>query len=506
MLQPADNPWTLFEAAHLLNRAGFGGSPSEIKAFHALGRSQAVDSLIQPKEPLDAFPLPAWCSDEAAIAATRARFEEYRMTKKEKKNASPEQIAAMRQEMVKKFQKESRQQALDAQAWWFRRMVKSEAPLREKMTLFWHDHFATSVQKVKFPILLVKQNSLFRESALGSFEKLTQAMLMDPAMLIYLDSQSSKKDHPNENFAREVMELFTLGEGNYTEQDIHEAARAFTGYSINRGNGTSWHNKREWDATPKTIFGQTGPYNGQDVIKLIFEKKEASRFMVSKLWEFFVYEKPSATLLDTLSSSFQAANYEVGPLLRDMFLSKEFYSQAAVRTQIKCPVQYIVTLLKQLEITQPPVGFPITAQLQLGQVLFMPPNVAGWDWGHAWINTNTLLTRYNLAGFLVKGAAKSGNIIPDEKMKIPKMGAVPRDMGASWKGPDFETIAPRTLRDKPADLVDTLIFRFFQSPLPDKARSSFIAYATSKQGAILTNQETAELCHLILSTPYYQLT
>jgi uncharacterized protein (DUF1800 family) len=506
MLQPADNPWTLFEAAHLLNRAGFGGSPSEIKAFHALGRSQAVDSLIQPKEPLDAFPLPAWCSDEAAIAATRARFEEYRMTKKEKKNASPEQIATMRQEMVKKFQKESRQQALDAQAWWFRRMVKSEAPLREKMTLFWHDHFATSVQKVKFPILLVKQNSLFRESALGSFEKLTQAMLMDPAMLIYLDSQSSKKDHPNENFAREVMELFTLGEGNYTEQDIHEAARAFTGYSINRSNGASWHNRREWDATPKTIFGQTGPYTGQDVIKLIFEKKEASRFMVSKLWEFFVYEKPSATLLDTLSSSFQAANYEVGPLLRDIFLSKEFYSQAAVRTQIKCPVQYIVTLLKQLEITQPPVGFPITAQLQLGQVLFMPPNVAGWDWGHAWINTNTLLTRYNLAGFLVKGAANSGNIIPDEKMKIPKMGAVPRDMGASWKGPDFETIAPRPLRDKPADLVDTLIFRFFQSPLPDKARSSFIAYATSKQGAILTNQETAELCHLILSTPYYQLT
>jgi uncharacterized protein (DUF1800 family) len=506
MLPQAENSWTLFEAAHLLNRAGFGGSPSEIKAFHALGRLAAVDRLIKPSEPLDAFPAPSWSWDEAVIAANRARLDAYKMSRKEKMTATPEQIVTRRQEAVKQFQKESRAQALEAQAWWFRRMLKSEAPLREKMTLFWHDHFVSSVQKVKYPILMVKQNNLFRENAFGSFEKLTQAIVTDPAMLIYLDNEKSNKDHPNENFAREVMELFTLGEGNYTEQDVREAARAFTGYSVNRITNRSAHRPKEWDSSPKTLFGQTGPYNGQDVIRLIFEKKATSRFMVNKLWEFFVYDKPSSTVIDALSTSFTTANYEVGPLLREIFLSKEFYAPAANRNQIKCPVQYIITLLKQLEVNQPPQGFPITAQLQLGQILFMPPNVAGWDWGQAWINTNTLLTRYNLAGYLAKGAAHSENIIPQDKVKIPKMGRAPREMGATWKGPDYETIAPRSLREKPADLVDSLIFRFFQNPLPEKARSSFIAYATAKQGAILTNQETAELCHLILSTPYYQLT
>lgn len=505
MLPPAENPWTLNEAAHLLNRAGFSGSPSEIKAFHALGRTEAVDSLINPKEALDAFPLPNWCSDEQAIAAVRARYEQYRDTKKQMKDASAEEIATKKRETIKKFQQENRQQAVEAQGWWFRRMLKSEAPLREKMTLFWHDHFATSIQKVKFPVLLMQQNSLFRSHAFGSFQELTQAILLDPAMIIYLDSQSSKKDHPNENFAREVMELFTLGEGNYTEQDVHEAARAFTGYSVDRMTGKSRLNTRDWDATDKTIFGKSGPFNGKEVINLIFDKKEASRFMANKLWEFFVYDKPSSTLLDQLSRSFHDTNYEVGPLLREIFLSKEFYSPTAIRTQIKSPVQYIVALLKQLEVANPPMGFPITAQLQLGQVLFMPPNVAGWDWGQAWINTNTLLTRYNLAGFITKGTDAANKLIPDEMMKIPQMGKAPREMGAGWKGPDYEKICPRPLRETPNDLVDSLISRFFQSPLPEKARASFIEYAISKKGAIFTNKEIAELCHLILSTPYYQL-
>lgn len=504
MLPQAENSWTLFEAAHLLNRAGFGGSPSEIKAFHALGRTQAVESLLNPTEAIDAFPPPGWATDEAAMADSRERYKQYRDAKKEMKNATVEEIAAARREAAKKFQKQSREQALQAQAWWFNRMVKSEAPLREKMTLFWHDHFASSVQKVKFPLLLVNQNRLFRDHAFGSFRDLTQAIVMDGAMIVYLDSQNSKKGRPNENFAREIMELFTLGEGNYTEQDIREAARAFTGYTVNRSTGESVHNLRDWDATDKTLFGKTGPYKGEDVVNLIFEKKEASRFMANKLWEFFVYEKPSASLLDDLGNSFQQANFQVAPLLREIFLSKEFYSPAATRSQIKSPVHYIVSLLKQLEIQNPPLGFPITAQLQLGQVLFMPPNVAGWDWGHAWINTNTLLTRYNLAGFLTKGADDQ-KLIPEEKMKIPKMGKAPSSMGAGWKGPDYESIAPRPLRENPAELVDTLIFRFFQSPIPEKARNSFIEYATSKKGAVFTNTETAELCHLILSTPYYQL-
>ncbi len=505
MLLQADNSWTIFEAAHLLNRAGFGGSPSEIKTFHALGRTQAVDLLISPTEPLDQFPMPAWSTDEAIVAEMRDRQESRKAFKKAEKELSAEAAEKIKQEARQKLQKSNREHALEAQAWWFRRMLKTQAPLREKMTLFWHDHFATSIQKVDRPAFLIRQNDLFRQYALGSFKDLTQAILLDPAMLFYLDAQNSRKGMPNENFAREVMELFTLGEGNYTEKDVNEAARAFTGYDINPVKASVTHHQRHWDSSPKTIFGKTGKFTGSDVINLIFEKKESARFMSAKLWEFFVAEKPSDATLTDLTASFQKSDFQVAPLLREIFLSREFYSEAAIRSQIKCPVQYLIALLKHLEIIDPPVGFPVVGQLQLGQVLFMPPNVAGWDWGQGWINTNTLLTRYNLAGFITKGSAESAQIIPDGKVKIPKMGNAGKNIGRGWEGPDYEKIAPRPLRETPADLVDSLIFRFFQGPLPEKARNSFVEYATSKKGAIFTNRETAELCHLILSTPYYQL-
>ncbi len=506
MLARADETWTIFEAAHLLNRAGFGGSPSQIKTFHALGREKAVDSLVAPIEPLDTFPHPAWCNDEQALAEMRDRMEIRKTVQQAIRTLSPEEAEKTKREAFKMEQKEERERGLEAQGWWFRRMLQTDAPLREKMTLFWHDHFATSIQKVKQPVLMIRQNEMFRQNAFGSFKDLTQAMLMDPAMMIYLDTQNSKKGMPNENFAREVMELFTLGEGNYTEQDIHEAARAFTGYQINRLNGTVIHNKRQWDPTDKTVFGKTGPFTGKDIIDLIFEKKPAARFMAKKLWEFFVYENPSEGALDALTASFQKANFQVGPLLREIFLSKEFYTEASIRSQIKSPIQYLIGLLKQLELTEPPVGFPITAEQQLGQILFLPPNVAGWDWGQAWINTNTLFTRYNLAGFLTKGSdASTPTAMAGEKVKTPGMGPSPKQMGRGWKGPDYEKVAPRRLRENPPDLVDSLIFRFFQSPVPAKARDSFIEYANEKKGAIFTNKETAELCHLILSTPYYQL-
>lgn len=505
MLPIAENSWTLFEAAHLLNRAGFGGSPEEIRALHALGRTQAVDSLISPSEPLEAFPLPPWSTEEQALADAREQREQRRLAQQAQRDLPPADAEKAKREARKKNEKDERQRGLEAQGWWFRRMLLSQAPLREKMTLFWHDHFATSIQKVRQPVLLVQQNHLFRQNAFGSFKDLTQAVLMNPAMMLYLDTQSSKKGHPNENFAREVMELFTLGEGNYSEQDIREAARAFTGYQLDRDTGKVVHNPRQWDPTDKTIFGKTGPFKGDDVIRLIFEKTQAARFMSEKIWEFFVYNKPSDAALDSLTVSFQKSDFQTGSLLREIFLSKEFYAEASIRSQIKSPIQYLVGLLKQLEITEPPVGFPITAQQQLGQTLFTPPNVAGWDWGQAWINTNTLLARYNLAGFLTKGAGELDKTPKDAQAKTPGMAPPPRNVGRNWQGPDYEIIAPRPLRANPTDLVDSLVSRFFQNPVPDKARNSFIEYAISKQGVIFTNKETAELCHLMLSTPYYQL-
>lgn len=505
MLLQADDTWTVFEAAHLLNRAGFGANPGEIKALHALGRIKAVESLLNPAEPIDAFPLPDWATPEQALADMRGRFEQRQELRKATRGLAPNEADKLRRETFREMQKDNRRHALEAQGWWFRRILKTKAPLREKMTLFWHDHFATSVQKVKQPVLMVNQNELFRRHAFGNFKHLTQEILIDSAMTLYLDTQNSRKGKPNENFAREVMELFTLGEGNYTEQDIHEAARAFTGYQINRRNGTVTHNRRQWDETPKTIFGKTGPFTGADVINMIFEKPQAARFMARKLWEFFVYDNPSEAAIDALAATFRNADYQIAPLLREIFLSREFYAESSIRSQIKSPIQFLIAMLRQLEIDEPPVGFPIASQQQLGQILFMPPNVAGWDWGQAWINTNTLFTRYNLAGFLTKGASDAGFAMAGEMMKIPGMAPAPRRAGRGWNGPDYETIAPRPLRENPTVLVDSLIFRFFQGPVPAKARDSFIDYATAKKGVVFTNKETAELCHLMLSTPYYQL-
>jgi uncharacterized protein (DUF1800 family) len=263
MLAQAEDSWTMLEAAHLINRAGFGGSPAEITALHALGREKAVESLVTPTELLDAFPPLPWMGAEQVQADFRAVREQRAAVRKARRELTPEAAAEVQREVGKKYRAENRRRTLEAQDGWFRRMLTTQAPLREKMTLFWHDHFASSIEKVKQPVLMVRQNELFRRGAFGSFKELTQQILLDPAMAVFLDLESSKKDRPNENFAREVMELFTLGEGHYTEQDIREAARAFTGYQFKLESGNVIHNKRQWDATAKTVFGKTGPFKGQ---------------------------------------------------------------------------------------------------------------------------------------------------------------------------------------------------------------------------------------------------
>lgn len=513
MLQAAPEKWTIFEAAHLLRRAGFGGSPDEITAFHALGRRKAVETLLHPEEAADAFPLPDWADPELAASEMRERAMQAREMRRTTRDLGPEEADRARREFRRKQQRTERARALEAQAWWFRRMLATRAPLREKMALFWHDHFATSFQKVRQPALLMIQNELFRSHATGSFKDLTREIVKDPAMMLYLDTQNSKKGKPNENFAREVMELFTLGEGNYSEQDIKEAARAFTGYQLNRREGTVVHNKRQWDGGEKTIFGRSGRYDGEGVVELIFEQSAAATYLPSKLWEYFVAENPPKEGVEALGRSFRAADFRIEPLLREIFLSKAFYAGSVIHNQIKSPIQYLVQMLKELELENLPQAYALSAQQQLGQVLFMPPNVAGWDWGKAWINTNTLLSRYNVAGFVTKGSqekavvAKNDDAMMDMEMdrREMRMGNARKRAEQLWPGPDYEKIAPRALRDEPEKLVDSLVFRFFQAPLGDKERGAFLEYARSKKGAIFTNKEIGELCHLMLSTPRYQL-
>ena len=211
MIPQAADSWTIGEAAHLLNRVGFGGRPDAIKAFHALGRKGAVDSLLSAHEAPEDFPIPEWAQQEQALAELKAHRESMQQMRMATRDLPTEKAEETRRELFKESQMRNRQRGIEAQSWWLDRMLRSKAPLREKMTLFWHDHFATSIQKVNQPIIMVWQNDLFRRHATGNFKTLAHAMLMDPAMMRYLDTQDSQKGKPNENFAREIMELFTLG-------------------------------------------------------------------------------------------------------------------------------------------------------------------------------------------------------------------------------------------------------------------------------------------------------
>jgi len=512
MLAKAEHSWTLAEAAHLIRRAGFGAAPVEIKRIHALGREAAVDWLLEATDADDAFPHPEWADTESLRETARQRFARRREIRNAQANldASDERGAARLAQELRTLQRETQRdliaQGMDIQRLWWRRILTTQSPLREKMTLFWHDHFATSLQKVRQPALMLRQNELFRQHAFGSFHQLTRKIVTDPAMMIYLDVQNSRRGRPNENFAREVFELFTLGEGHYSEEDIRATARAFTGYRLDRVTGRVTHSRRQWDDGEKNLFGKSGRFNGTDVIDLVFDLDQPSRFISRKLWEFFACEDPPDSTVDAMAELLRANDHRIGPVLRAMFLSRDFYQPEVIGNQIKSPVQFLAQLLHELEIAEPPRGFLINAQGQLGQALYNPPNVAGWDHGKAWINTNTLLARYNLAGFIATGTETSARALAAPGMRGGgNMENAARRNARQWSGPDYTTLVPRQLRRDPNGVVDHLMNRFGLAAAPPRVRESFIEFATANQGTTFTNKEAGILCHLMLSTPYYQL-
>ncbi|HEY8506382.1 MAG TPA: DUF1800 domain-containing protein, partial [Gemmataceae bacterium] len=276
------------------------------------------------------------------------------------------------------------------------------------MTLFWHNHFATSIAKVRLPLLMRDQNLLLREHALGKFGPLVQAVSKDPAMLVWLDSNSNVKGKPNENYARELMELFTLGVGNYTERDVREAARAFTGWhtNVNPQAGFNINDPRFkpaftfqralHDDGEKTVLGRTGKWDGDDVVRIVLGQPACARFIARKFYRDFVGEAvaPPDALIEPLADCFRKSDYDIADLLKTVLRSRHFYSDFAYRQRVKSPAEYVVGLLRGLgaELPAEAPGLSLPAAMQeLGQTLFAPPSVKGWDGGGAWLNTATLL-------------------------------------------------------------------------------------------------------------------
>jgi uncharacterized protein (DUF1800 family) len=363
------------EARHLLNRTSFSALAGEIDDYAKLSRAQAVDRLLSETRRVAAYPAPEW-------AATYERVYKPDMTQEQRQQAN-------RRELVER--------GLEIRTWWVAEMLSTPSPLTEKLTLFWHNHFATSQQKVRSSTLMYRQNVLQRRYATGNFGALLREMAKDPAMLIYLDGAQNRKGAPNENFAREVMELFTLGEGHYTELDIKEVARAFTGWSFDADSGEFRFRRPAHDDGVKTVFGQQGKFNGDDIVTLLLQQPAMAEFIVSKLWREFVSPEPDAVAVKQLAAVWRNANYEMKPLLRAMFLSDGFWSAANHGTLVKSPVDLVIGSLRQFQFSvEDPAPFAVILR-QLGQDLFAPPNVKGWPVGDAWLNSTTLLAR---KGFL----------------------------------------------------------------------------------------------------------
>ena len=382
-----DVPIGLDGARHLLGRTGFAVTNGDIVVFAALSRSEAATRLVKAasESTTATTPPPGWVTE---------------------KPIAPAKLQAMSQEERQAEQRRNVEHAFQLREWWFREMLTTTTPLAEKMTLFWHNHFATSQQKVRFTPLMYRQHLVLRRNALGNFGSLLREVSRDPAMLIYLDGANSRKEQPHENFAREVMELFTLGEGHYSEGDIKEAARAFTGWSVDRETGEFMFRRGIHDYGNKTVLGKTGNFDGDQVIDVLLNKPEAAQFISRKLWKEFVSTTPDEREVVRLAAGFKESGYNIAKFMTAIFASDAFYAPENRAALIKSPVEFVVGTMKTFEIETANLRPFVLASALLGQNLFSPPNVKGWPGGESWINTATLLGRKQLLDRLFKNEDK----------------------------------------------------------------------------------------------------
>ena len=444
-------PWDLRRAGHLFRRASFGATMAQLDRALKDGPDKTIDRLLKGGDGQAEFDKPS-----SEVAATIAQGNNGQLLR----------------------------------AWWLNRMLYSPYPLREKITLFWHNHFATSNTKVQNARFMLGQYELMKRHALGSFEKMLQEISKDPAMMVWLDTRGSKKGNPNENYAREVMELFSLGVGNYTETDVREAARAFTGWDI-QGNDAVFTADAHDDGEKK-VLGQTGKFTGEDIVRICLEQPCAARFIVTKFFRFMVSETiaPAPELIAPLAAKFKASGYDFGVVVSTVLRSNLFFSKESYRTRIKSPVDFVLGIVHALE------GKIGTTQLaaeteKLGQNLFNPPTVKGWDGGPTWLNGQTLLYRQNLALALTSTEDVRFNNRVDPAKVVTKYDRQTDEQVLSF----FTSLFLQN--DLPAESLARL------AEYQKKARTqSLPVYWTA---ADATAHRVRALCHLVLTLPEFQL-
>jgi uncharacterized protein (DUF1800 family) len=406
----AEHEWNRSLAAHLFSRATFGATLEQVEAAVKQEPAFVVEQII---------------SGASESSSDRQKSDEFATTILA--TGDPQQLAA----------------------WWVYVMLATTNPLVERMTLFWHGHFATSAAKVADANLMYAQNQLIRANALGDFRLLVQEISRDPAMLIYLDSATNRKSHPNENYARELMELFCLGEGHYSEKDVQELARCFTGWEIKSRKFR--FNRFQHDSGSKTILGKTGHFDDGASIDWILEQSEAPQFIVGKLYRQFVCDEPDPPpeLLEPLAIELRERDWQISAVIRRILGSQIFFSAHALGRKVRSPVDLGVGLLRSLDGTTN--THELAAELKRnGQGLLFPPNVKGWDGGRAWINSSTILGRANMMARLI-GDAKT-----------------------RFGGGKLDEYFERLGADKPAQIIDVLITLMLAMPLPSPARDRLV--------------------------------
>jgi uncharacterized protein (DUF1800 family) len=490
LAQAAGAPMGYDDARHLLARTGFGPTDAEVAMYAALPRSDAIARLLRETRTSATTPPPAFTT-EAGPLRPPAR------------DATDAERKAFLQQQVR--------YGLAMRAWWVQEMLATPSPLTERMTLFWHNHFVSSQQKVRAARLMYAQNVTLRAHALGNFGTLLHAAAKEPAMVVYLDSAQNRKGQPNENFAREVMELFTLGEGRYTEVDVKEAARSFTGWSLNRETGAYVFRPGVHDFGSKTVLGKTGNFDGDAVLDILLAQPATADYITSKLWREFVSPEPDPREIRRIALLFRASNYEIRVAMRELLSCDAFWARQNRGTLVKSPVEFVVGTLRQLEI-EPPDGLPFAVLAAgMGQNLFSPPNVKGWPGGNAWIDANTLLARKQFIDRLAR--ADEGPPPPAMLAMSPEPAAAPQlapsPLGIAGdeqaRAQRLARAADRGLRGVHFDAAAWLGARSGSAPGGKESAAQALLLALPPQSPPAAGDDALGFVRATLQDPVYQL-
>lgn len=476
-------------ARHLLWRVGYAGSPAEVRELQGMGLERAVDHLVD-YDSVDTTKLAKLDLDPDVL---RKLTDEERQRYRQARRDGDQDLLDEQRRNNQKARGEDRKMFARLQRWWLERMLDTPRPAEERLTLLWHGHFASSFRSVRDAYLMQQQNAFLRGNANGSFADLARGIVRDPAMIKYLNNDRNNKRKPNENLARELMELFTLGVGNYTEADIKEGARALTGYGIDDNDFI--FRQRQHDTDDKTILGKTGKHDGDAFVDILLANAACAKFVALKLYDAFVADvgdvydavpRAPRKVIDALAARLVREDYAIKPVLAELFRSKHFYDASVVGRKIKDPTQLLVGTVRSLGTPRRDVGALRTTMSAMGQVLMEPPTVDGWDGGRAWINTSTLFVRQNLCTYLISGKH------PTKKFKRGEVNYDPQKLLAG-------------VEDKsPTAVTDYFIDHLVGEHVPADRRAPIHKFMADRDRGVTNDSLVALLC-VVTAMPEYQL-